>query len=148
LDLLSQNEFEWRPLYEEACQQVKHLAKNITTVRPINYQSRHPIYLFTDTSKVRADGWIGQGASLEKGHPVAFHSGRFATSQLHYSVHELELLAIVDAVQSLHPMLDSTRFTVVTDNKGLSLFISKTNIPYRQTRWRIFLQSYDFDIIL
>jgi len=36
-DLLSQNEFEWRPLQEDAFQQVKHLAKSITTLRPIDY---------------------------------------------------------------------------------------------------------------
>ena len=30
-DLLSQNEFEWRPLHEEAFSQIKHQAKNITT---------------------------------------------------------------------------------------------------------------------
>ena len=29
-DLLSQNEFEWRPLHEETFQSVKHLAKNLT----------------------------------------------------------------------------------------------------------------------
>src|SRR5207253_11139708 len=38
-------------------------------------------------------------------------------------------------------------FSVTTDNKSLSYFLSQTNIPYRQTRWRMFLQSYDFDII-
>jgi len=128
-------------------QQVKHLAKNIITLRPIDYQSRHPIYLFTDASKVGAGPWIGQGPSPEKAHPAAFHSRKFATSQLHYPVHELELLAIVDAVLSFHPMLYGTRFTVVTDNKALSLFLSETNLSYRQTRWRMFLQSYDFDII-
>ena len=33
------------------------------------------------------------------------------------------------------------------DNKALSIFLSRTNPPYGQTRWRIYLQSYDFDII-
>ena len=36
---------------------------------------------------------------------------------------------------------------MVTDNKALSYFLSQKNLPYRQTRWRMFLQSYDFDII-
>jgi len=36
---------------------------------------------------------------------------------------------------------------VVTDNKALSFFLSQTNLPYHQTRWRMFLQSYDFNII-
>ena len=55
-DLLSQNEFEWRPLHEEAFQQIKHLAKNINTFYPIasDYQSPPPIYLFTNASKVGA----------------------------------------------------------------------------------------------
>jgi len=53
----------------------------------------------------------------------------------------------VDVVQSFHPMLSGTRFTVVTDNKALSFFLSQINLLYRQTRRRIFLQSYDFDII-
>ena len=146
-DLLSQNEFEWRPLHEEAFQQIRTLTKSITALRPIDYQSPHPIYLFTDASKVGAGAWIGQGPSPEKAHPAAFHSRKFATSQLHYPVHELELLAVVDAVQSFHPQLYGTRFTVVTDNKALSYFLSQTNLPYRLTRWRMYLQSYDFDII-
>ena len=44
-DRLSQNKFQWRPLHEEVFQQVKHLAKNINTLRPIDYPSGHPIYL-------------------------------------------------------------------------------------------------------
>jgi len=73
-DLLSQNKFQRRPRPEVAFQQVKHLAKNITTLCPVDYQSRHPIYLFTDTSKVGAGAWIGQGPSPDKAHPAAFHS--------------------------------------------------------------------------
>ena len=56
---------------------------------------------------------------------------KFATSQLHYPVNELELLAIVDAVQSFHPQLYGIMFAVVTDNKALSYFLSLTNLPYR-----------------
>ena len=146
-DLLSQNEFEWRPLHEEAFPQIRTLTKSITTLRPIDYQSPHPIYLFTDASKVGARAWIGQGPSPEKAHPAAFHNQKFAPSQLHYPVHELELLAAVDAVQLFHPQLYGTSFSVVTDNKALAYFLSVTNLPYRQTRWRMYLQSYDFDII-
>ena len=146
-ELLSQNEFEQRPLYEEAFQTIGMLTKSITTLRLIDYQSPHPIYLPTDASKVGAEAWIGQGPLPEKAHPATFHSRKFPTSQLHYPVHELELFAVVDAVQSFHPQLYGTRFTVVTDNKALSYFLSQTNLPYRQTRWRMSLQSYDFDII-
>ena len=79
-DLLSQNEFEWRPLHEEAFQQIKMLTRSVTTLRPIDYQSPHPIYLFTDASKVGAGAWIGQGPLPEKALPAAFHSQKFATT--------------------------------------------------------------------
>ena len=42
-DLLSQSEFEWRPLHEEAFQQIRTLTKCITTLHPIHYQSPPPI---------------------------------------------------------------------------------------------------------
>ena len=135
LDLLSRSEFQWRPLHEEAFQQIRTLTKSITTLGPIDHQSPHRIYLFTDASKVGTGAWMGQGPSLtQKAHPAAFHSRKFTTSQLHYPVHELELLTVVDAVQSFHPQLHGTRFTVIMDNKVLSYFLSQTNLSYRLTR--------------
>jgi len=65
-ELVSPNQFEWRPLHEEAFQQVKPLANNFTTLRPIDYQSHHPIYLFTDASKGGAGAWTGQAPSPGK----------------------------------------------------------------------------------
>jgi len=97
-DLLSQNRFEWRHLHEGAFKQVKHLAHNITRLCPIDYQSRHPIYLFTNASKVGAGAWIDPGPSPEKAHPAGFHSLIFSTSQRHHPVHKFELLVILDAV--------------------------------------------------
>jgi len=50
-------------------------------------------------------------------------------------------------MQAFHPILYNTQFTVVTDNKALSYFLSQTNLPFRQRRWRLYLQSFDFNII-
>jgi hypothetical protein len=62
-------------------------------------------------------------------------------------VHKLELLAIVDAVETFQPILYGTTFTIVTDNKSLSYFMKQTTMGKRLTRWKMFLQSYDFTII-
>ena len=89
-DLISQDVFEWRPLHEEVFQQVKPVAKETILLRPITYeQVAYPVYLITDASKVGAGAWVGQGPSPEKAYPAAFHNRKFATSQLHYLVHEL-----------------------------------------------------------
>jgi len=119
-DLTSQKVFEWRPLHEEAFQQVNRLTSTTIPLRPVNYPSLETIYLITDALKVGAGAWVGQGTSPEKAYPAAFHSRKFATSQLHYPVHELELLAVVDAIQAFHPILYNTQFTVVTDTSSVS----------------------------
>ncbi|KAG0642720.1 hypothetical protein HOY80DRAFT_881122, partial [Tuber brumale] len=54
LDLTLQEEFEWRPVHEEAFKQVKYLAKNTILLYPINYNSNETAYLTTNTSKVGA----------------------------------------------------------------------------------------------
>jgi hypothetical protein len=89
----------------------------------ISYTSREPIFLFTNTSKVGAGAWVKQGHTPETTISASFHSRKFATIQLHYPVHELKLLAIVDTVKIFQPILYGTTFTIVTDNKSLSYFM-------------------------
>ena len=136
-----------RTVHEESFQQVKKLVETTPVLRPLDYDSKDPIYLFTDASQVGAGAWVGQGPTPETAQPAAFHSRKFATSQLHYPVHELELLAIVDAVQAFHPLLSGVTFTIMSDNKSLSYFMRQTNLGNRLTRWRMFLQHYDFTIV-
>ena len=79
------------------------------------------MYLYTDPSKVVAGVWIGQEPSPEKAHTVAFYSRKSATRQLHYPVHELELLTIVYAVQSFP--LHALWYQVHCSNRQQSTFI-------------------------
>jgi hypothetical protein len=69
-------------------------------LRPISYTSGEPIFLFTNASKVGAGVWVGQGPTPETVIPASFHNWKFATTQLHYLMYELEFLAIVDAVKT------------------------------------------------
>jgi hypothetical protein len=119
----------------------------MSVLRPISFTSGEPIFLFTDASKVGAGAWEGQGPTPESAIPASCHSKRFATTQLHYPVHELKLLAIVDAVEIFQPILYGTTFTIVTDNKFLSYFMKQTTLGKTLTRWKMFLQSYDLTII-
>jgi hypothetical protein len=116
-------------------------------LKPISYTSGELILLFTNASKVEAGAWVGQGPTPETAILVSFYSKRFATTQLHYPVHELELLAIVDVVETFRPILYGTTFPIVTDNKSLNYFMKQTTMGKRLTRWKVFLQSQDFMII-
>jgi hypothetical protein len=62
-------------------------------------------------------------------------------------MHELKLLAIVDAVETFQPILYGTTFSIITNNKTLSYFMKQTTMGERLTKWKIFLQSYDYTII-
>ena len=124
-----------------------HLAQNITIFCPIDYN--HPIQSTASLMflKLEQEHGYDKDSHLRKHTLLHYIAENLPTSQLHYPVHELELLAIVDEVQLFHPQLYGPRFPVVTDNKALSYVLSQTNLPYHQTRGRMFLQSYDFDII-
>ena len=84
---------------------------------------------------------------IRSAQPAAFHSRKFQTSQLYYSVHELETLVIVNAVQGFYPHLSGASFIVMSDNKSLSYFLKLVNLRNRLSRWRMFLQGYDFTIV-
>jgi hypothetical protein len=51
-DLVSEDGFEWRPVYEEALAQIKWLISEMLVLRPISYTSGELIFLFIDASKV------------------------------------------------------------------------------------------------
>jgi hypothetical protein len=115
-------------------------------LEPISYTLGERILLFTDASKVGAAVWVGQKPTPESAIPVSLHSKRFTTIQQHYPVHELELLAIVDAVKAFQLILYDTTFTIVTNNRSLSYFIKQTTMGKWLTRWKM-LEVYNFIII-
>jgi hypothetical protein len=108
--------------------------ENTLILCPIDYDFKDPNYLFTDAFQVGTGACVGQGPTSETPQPAAFHSRKFQTSQLHYSVHELETLAIVDAVQAFHPILSGTTFIVMSDNKSLNYFMKQVNLRNRLSR--------------
>jgi hypothetical protein len=116
-DFISEDGFEWCPGHEEALAQIKRLASKTPVLRPISDSSGELIFLFTNLSKVGAGALVGHGPSPETAILASFRSWKFAIIQLYYPLHELELLAIVDVVETFQPILYGTTFTIVTDNK-------------------------------
>jgi hypothetical protein len=98
-DCASENGFEWCPVHEEALGQVKKVASKTLVLRPMSYTSGEPIFLSTNASKVGAGAWVGHGPPPVTALPAFFYSQKFANTQLHYPMHELELLGIVDVVE-------------------------------------------------
>src|SRR5205807_5396291 len=114
-----------------------------------DYKSGNPIFLFTDVSLVGIGAWIGQGPIINQACLAAFHSRKLSSTQQNYPVYDLELLAIVDALQSFKPFLLGTHFTIITDHKNLKSFKTKSLsvLSPCQVRWLIKISPFDFNIL-
>jgi hypothetical protein len=91
--------------YEEVLLQIKRLTSETPVFRPISYTLEELIILFTDIFRVGTGAWVGQEPTPETTIPISFHSQKLATTHLHYPVHELKHLAIVDAGKTFQPIL-------------------------------------------
>jgi len=102
----------------------------------------------TDASQYAIGGVLAQqheGAPVPN--PVAFESRKLRGAEMHYPTHELELLAIIHALQTWKIYLGGQQFVVYTDHHSLTYLQTQPVLSKRQARWVEFLQEFDFKII-
>lgn len=80
-------------------------------------------------------------------HPIAFHSRKLNSAERNYSVHEREMLAIVECVKSWSHYVGGTSPLVHADHKSLEHFWLQPKLQGRQTRWMECLQQHNVDIM-
>jgi hypothetical protein len=80
--------------------------------------------------------------------PVGFFSRKLKPAELNYTVHDKELLAIVDAFAHWKPNLLENKHAieVLTDHRNLEHFKDNKQLNRRQIRWAETLQDYYFRI--
>ena len=145
-ELTGDAEWLWTDLQEAAFLAVKRAADKHKVLRPIDYNKRDMIWLFTDASPTGTGAWIGQGPTRDAARPAAFHSRKLTSSQSNYPTHQQETLAIVEAMESFAHLLLYKRFTVVTDHESLTKLMSQKNPNGRQQRWLTYISRFDFKI--
>ena len=81
-------------------------------------------------------------------HPVAFLSKKFQGAEVHYDTHDKELLAIVEAMRSWRPYMESApnEILVWSDHHNLQYFTTTKVLNGRQVRWYEELSSFKFRI--
>ncbi|CAC5374989.1 unnamed protein product [Mytilus coruscus] len=92
---------------------------------------------------------VGVGALLtQDGKVNAYASRALSDVEKRYSQTEREGLAIVWAIEHFHLYLYGHKFTLVTDHQPLEYIFNnpKSKPPARIQRWRLRLQTYDFDV--
>lgn len=79
-------------------------------------------------------------------HPIGFWSRSLNPAEKNYSAGEREALAIIFAVQTLHPYLWGRHFKVYTDHQALRWVFNLDDPTGRLSRWALRLQDFDFEV--
>nr|GFA27410.1 reverse transcriptase domain-containing protein [Tanacetum cinerariifolium] len=79
-------------------------------------------------------------------HPIHYASKTMAEAQIHYTMIEKEMLAVVYAFEKFRPYLILSKSIVYTDHSALKYLLSKQDAKLRLIQWVLLLQ--EFDIII
>lgn len=79
--------------------------------------------------------------------PISYFSKRTTPAESKYHSFELECLAAVYAIKRFQIYLYGIKFRIVTDCDSFRLTLAKKGINPRISRWAMFLQDYNYEIV-
>lgn len=138
--------FFWRPIHQRCFEMIKQLCCKTPILQPIQPTKSDPIWVICDASKSGIGAMYGQGATWDTCRPAGFMSRKFTTAQHNYAVHELETLAILEALIKWEDKLVGYKIHIITDHKALEFFKTQNTLSHRQRRWLDYLARFTFDI--
>lgn len=134
----SDSSFKWEFTHQRAFDEIKTLVHTHREHHrmPLDYSpGADPIWLVTDGSHGGIAGVVCQGKTWRDSRVAAFFSAKLSAAQSNYAVHEIEMLAGVEAMLRHRDILQGCEFTWVTDHKGLTHLWNQKNLLGRQARW-------------
>lgn len=78
--------------------------------------------------------------------PVFYYSKRTTDVESKYHSYELELLAIINALNRFNIYLQGLKFKIITDCNSIKMALNKKEINARINRWALTLQNYNYEI--
>jgi hypothetical protein len=131
--------FKWSPQCEEAFLTLKKLL----TTTPVLAQPdiEKPFDVYCDAS----DTGIG-GVLLPDGRAIAYASRQLHRHEEHYSIHDLELLAVVHTLKVWKHYLLGNLVHIYTDHKSLKYLFTQPDLNMRQQRWLELIKDYELEV--
>ena len=131
--------FDWDDRCEEAFQELK---RRLTTTPILIVLDRGQGYtMYCDASRA------GLGCVLmQSGRVVAYGSRQLKNHEKNYPTHDMELEAVVFALNIWRHYLYGEEFEVYSDHKSLKCIFTQPDLNMRQLRWMEFLEDYDFTL--
>jgi hypothetical protein len=142
--------FRWSYTQQRAfedCKRITHEARDHHRV-PLKYgKNEDPVFLVTDGCSSGVAGVICQGKDWKSGKVAVFFSAKLNSAQQNYPVHEIEMLAGVEAMLRHRDVLQGFPFKWITDHKGLIHLMNQKNLSGRQARWIEKISEFDFEVV-
>lgn len=148
-DLMKKNvNFQWTNDCHNAFQALKDKLTSEPVVLKFPDYERQFI-LYTDASDFAIGYVLGQKASDNKEHVIAYSGRSLTKTERNWPVHEKECLAVVEGIRHFRTYLEgNNQFLVYTDHKGLeALFDAKQNKSPKLLRYSIELQGFNCKIV-
>ncbi|SGY45133.1 BQ5605_C001g00250 [Microbotryum silenes-dioicae] len=138
----------WTGEHNKAFETIKSLVGNLPSLHPIDHSDKgDPLWLMTDVSNRGIGAALSQGKEWQTAMPAGYWSQQYNPAEGNYAAHEMELLAIVDALHHWRADLLGVRFKILTDHQSLAGFMKQPSLSRRQARWTERLADYDFEIV-
>ena len=83
---------------------------------------------------------------MQSGRVVAYGSHQLKNHEQNYPTHDMELAAVVFALNIWLHYLHGEQFEVYSDHKSLKYIFTQWDLNMRQRRWMEFLEDYDFTL--
>ena len=108
-----------------------------------------PFWLITDVSAFTTGAILEQPDAFNRWHPIAYYSKSLQPAERNYEIHDLELLAIIRALETFRHYLEGREDTlkIWLDHGNLVYFTTKQKLSRRQARWALYLSHFKFIII-
>ena len=84
---------------------------------------------------------------MQRGRVIAYASRQLKPHEANYPTHDLELGAVVFALNIWRHYLYGVRCTIYMDHKSLRYFMYQPNLNMRQRRWLDVLEDFNCEIL-
>jgi len=135
--------------FDRSCVESFELLKRELITHPVLalYDPTAETELHTDACSQGLGGVLLQKQKTGTWSVIAYFSRSTNSAETRYHSYELEMLAIVRAVERFHLYLYGLNFTIVSDCNALVYAVNKANLNPRIARWTLALQNYSFKIV-
>nr|GEW61738.1 reverse transcriptase domain-containing protein [Tanacetum cinerariifolium] len=105
-----------------------------------------PFELMCDANDFTINAVLGQHKTKHF-QPIHYTRKTMTKAQIHYTMTEKEMLAVVYAFEKFQPYLVLSKSIVYTNHSALKYLLNKQDIKPRLLRWVLLLQEFDITIL-